>query len=146
MGRVKSRVAIAVVAAVVLTPLLTLPLGWQKQAVFATALILIAAILNRTLRTTTITLVLMAISVFSSAPLRLLAHDTNLGRHHKRRSLPAAGHDFRSPDVIRRVLRVYDARTRAVDRRLDSSFARARRQLTNAEQPGRRAHRHPTRR
>ena len=66
MGRVTSRVAIAVVAAVVLTPLLTLPLGWQEQAVFATALILIAAVLNRTLHTTTITLVLMAMSVFST--------------------------------------------------------------------------------
>ena len=66
MGRVTSRVAIAVAAAAVLTPLLTLPLGWQEQAVFATALILIAAILNRTLRTTTVTLVLMAMSVFST--------------------------------------------------------------------------------
>jgi hypothetical protein len=61
-----SRVAIAVAAAGVLTPLLTLPLGWQEQAVFATALILIAAVLNRTLRTTTVTLVLMAMSVFST--------------------------------------------------------------------------------
>jgi hypothetical protein len=66
VGRVRSRVAIAVAAAAVLTPLLTLPLGWQEQAVFATALILIAAVLNRTLRTTTVTLVLMAMSVFST--------------------------------------------------------------------------------
>ena len=66
MGRVRSRVAIAVAAAAALTPILTLPLGWQEQAVFASALILIAAVLNRTLRTTTVTLGLMAMSVFST--------------------------------------------------------------------------------
>src|SRR5262245_20830610 len=66
VGRVRSRVAIAAVAATVLTPLLTLPLGWQEQAIFATALILIAAVLNRTLRTATVTLALMAMSVFST--------------------------------------------------------------------------------
>ncbi len=63
-----SRVAIAfaIAAAVVLTPLLTLPLGWQEQAVFAAALIAIAALLNRSLHTTTITVLLMSLSVFSS--------------------------------------------------------------------------------
>ena len=68
VDRVTSRVAIAfaIAAAVVLVPLLTLPLGWQEQAVFAAALITIAALLNRTLHTTTVTVLLMALSVFSS--------------------------------------------------------------------------------
>ena len=83
-------------------PLLTLPLGWREQAVFAAALIAIAALLNRTLHTTTITVLLMALSVFSSLRYGYWRSTQTMGRHHERRPPPAVGHDIRSPDVVSR--------------------------------------------
>src|SRR5262245_19770764 len=56
----------AVAACFVLVPLLTLPLGWREQAVFAAAVIVTAAILNRVLRNDAVTLTLMGISAFST--------------------------------------------------------------------------------
>lgn len=57
---------LALVAAVALCPLIILPLPWKEQAIFSGVLILFALVLNRVTRSLTITMVLMAISVFST--------------------------------------------------------------------------------
>src|SRR5262249_31881921 len=60
------RVLLALLAGIALAVLLVLPLGWREQASFALALIVLAAVLDRAFRSPSITLALMALSVFST--------------------------------------------------------------------------------
>lgn len=57
---------LAFAAILVLTPLIVLPLAWKEQAIFGSALILLALFLNTTSRSLTVTTLLMALSVFST--------------------------------------------------------------------------------
>jgi cellulose synthase (UDP-forming) len=57
---------LALFAAALLVPQLVLPLAWKEQAIFGTVLILLGALLNRSSRSITVTMILMAISVFST--------------------------------------------------------------------------------
>jgi cellulose synthase (UDP-forming) len=58
--------AFAVVSVAAMLPLVALPLGWKEQAIFGAALILFAMFLNTTSRSLTITMLLMAFSIFST--------------------------------------------------------------------------------
>ncbi len=57
---------LALTAGVALCPLLVLPLPWKDQTIFGLVLIAFAVVLNRIPRSLTITMLLMAISVFST--------------------------------------------------------------------------------
>lgn len=57
---------LALVAALLLCPLVILPLAWKEQAVFGAMLILIGILLNTASRSITVTMMLMTISVFST--------------------------------------------------------------------------------
>lgn len=57
---------LALAACVALCPLIILPLPWKEQAIFGGVLIVIAMILNRMSRSITVTMLLMAFSVFST--------------------------------------------------------------------------------
>ena len=57
---------LALVAVAGLAPVLILPLAWQEQAIFSSILILLGIFLNTISRSITVTMILMAISVFST--------------------------------------------------------------------------------
>jgi cellulose synthase (UDP-forming) len=57
---------LALAAAIVVVPLLILPLAWQEQAILGAGLILLGILLNTNSRSMTITMILMTISVFST--------------------------------------------------------------------------------
>jgi cellulose synthase (UDP-forming) len=57
---------LALAAGIALCPLLVLPLPWKDQGIFGLVLIVLAVVLNRIRRSLTITMLLMAISVFST--------------------------------------------------------------------------------
>lgn len=57
---------LALASALALIPLIVLPLAWKEQAIFGAALIVIALFLNATSRSLTITMLLMAFSIFST--------------------------------------------------------------------------------
>jgi cellulose synthase (UDP-forming) len=57
---------LALTAAAVLAPLLTLPLAWQEQAIFGALLMLLGIYLNTCSRSISVTMILMTISVFST--------------------------------------------------------------------------------
>lgn len=56
----------ALAAAILLCPLVILPLPWQEQAVFGLALIALAIFLSKVSRSITVTMLLMAFSLFST--------------------------------------------------------------------------------
>jgi cellulose synthase (UDP-forming) len=57
---------LGLIAAVAMLPLIILPLAWKEQAIFGAVLILFAIFLNKLSRSLTITMMLMAFSVFST--------------------------------------------------------------------------------
>jgi len=57
---------LALVAAAALLPLIILPLPWKEQAIFGALLIVLAIFLSMTSRSIAVTMLLMAISVFST--------------------------------------------------------------------------------
>ena len=57
---------LGLVAAIAMLPLIILPLAWKEQAIFGAVVILFAIGLNRISRSLTITIMLMAFSVFST--------------------------------------------------------------------------------
>lgn len=57
---------LALASALALIPLVILPLAWKEQAIFGAALIVIALFLNATSRSLTVTMLLMAFSIFST--------------------------------------------------------------------------------
>ncbi len=57
---------LALLAGLALCPLLVLPLPWKEQAIFGLVLIAFAIVLNKIRRSLTITMLLMAFSVFST--------------------------------------------------------------------------------
>jgi cellulose synthase (UDP-forming) len=60
------RAAVMLAGGLGLAALITLPLGWNEQAVFAAALILIAALIDRVSRNSTLTLTVIGLSAFST--------------------------------------------------------------------------------
>ncbi|HEV2326098.1 MAG TPA: UDP-forming cellulose synthase catalytic subunit [Terracidiphilus sp.] len=57
---------LALMAAVVLCPLMILPLPWKEQAIFGLVLIVLAIFLSKMSRSLTVTMLLMAFSLFST--------------------------------------------------------------------------------
>ena len=57
---------LALAACVALCPLLVLPLPWKEQAIFGAAVVALAVVLNRIRHSLTITMLLMAFSIFST--------------------------------------------------------------------------------
>jgi fatty acid desaturase len=60
-----TRVVVIAAAILALAALLTLPLGWKEQATFGALLIAVAVLLHVTFSSPTVTLALMAMSVFA---------------------------------------------------------------------------------
>lgn len=56
----------ALASALAFIPLVMLPLAWKEQAIFGAALIVIGLLLNATSRSLTVTMLLMAFSIFST--------------------------------------------------------------------------------